>query len=232
MIHAGQKPRRPRRHLSLWWAFGFVLLLIGWWELSAPRFTPLAPQPVNSGLTAVPAGAQVAIFAGGCFWCTESDFDAVGGVLSTTSGYTGGKTANPTYEEVSSHATGHAEAVRIVFDPKRVSYSQLLDLYWHSIDPTVRNQQFCDHGTPYRTAIFTVDEAQWQQAQASLQALNLSKPFNDAIQTQIERASDFYPAEDIHQDYHQKNPVRYEFYRSSCGRDARLRQIWGDLASR
>lgn len=227
-----QAPPRQRRHPSLWWALGFVLLLIGWWELSASRSSPVPPVQANPGLAVVPEGAQVAIFAGGCFWCTESDFDAVVGVLSTTSGYTGGKTANPSYEEVASHASGHAEAVRIVFDPGRVTYPELLARYWHSIDPTVFNQQFCDHGTPYRSAIFVTNDAQWQLAQASLQALNLSKPFKEAIQTQIVRADDFYPAEDYHQDYHQKNPVRYQFYRNGCGRDARLRQLWGDLAGR
>ena len=232
MPNAKQEPQRPRRHPSLWWALGFVLLLIGWWELSALRSSPLTPQHANSVLAVVPEGAQVAIFAGGCFWCTESDFDAVVGVLSTTSGYTGGKTANPSYEEVSSHATGHAEAVRIVFDPQRVTYAQLLVHYWHSIDPTVLNQQFCDHGTPYRSVIFVTNDDQWQQAQASLQALTQSKPFKEVIQTQIVRAEDFYPAEDYHQDYHLKNPVRYQYYRNSCGRDARLRQLWGDLAGR
>lgn len=232
MPSAPHEPQRPRRHQSLWWALGFVLLLLGWWELSALRTSPVAPQQAIAGLAVVPEGAQLAIFAGGCFWCTESDFDAVAGVLSTTSGYTGGKTANPSYEEVSSHATGHAEAVRIVFDPRRVTYAQLLSRYWHSIDPTVINQQFCDHGTPYRSAIFVTNDDQWQQAQASLQALNLSKPFKETIQTQIVRAQDFYPAEDYHQDYHQKNPVRYQYYRNSCGRDARLRQLWGDLAGR
>jgi len=230
MPHAPKPTPRAPRHPSLWWALGFVLLLIGWWEWSS--WHSAASKPPPAALQEVPVGAEVAIVAGGCFWCVEADFDKLPGVLSTTSGYTGGKTANPSYQEVASHATGHAEAVRIVFDPQRVSYPQLLERYWHGIDPTVRNQQFCDHGTPYRSVIFATSEAQWQQAQASLQALTRSKPFKEAIQTQLERAQDFYPAEDEHQDYHLKNPLRYQFYRDGCGRDARLRQVWGDLAGR
>lgn len=173
------------------------------------------------------AKPEVAIFAGGCFWCTESDFDKVPGVLATTSGYTGGTVANPTYEQVSAQRTGHAEAVRIEFDPDKVSYEQLLATYWRSIDPTTRDRQFCDAGTPYRTAIFTVDERQWQAARASLAALEKIKPFKEPIVTQIERAGPFHAAEGYHQDYHQKNPVRYRYYRNSCGRDARLQQLWG-----
>ncbi|MBK9443251.1 MAG: peptide-methionine (S)-S-oxide reductase MsrA [Comamonadaceae bacterium] len=186
-------------------------------------------QPVAM---AQPAGSEVAVFAGGCFWCTEADFDKLPGVLSTTSGYTGGKTANPTYAEVASHATGHAEAVRVVFDPKQVSYLQLLDYFWRSIDPTAKDRQFCDIGTPYRTAIFAATPAQLQMAKESLAALALSKPFAEPIQTQIVMLDDFSPAEDEHQNYHQNNPVRYNYYRSSCGRDARLKQLWGDPAAK
>jgi peptide-methionine (S)-S-oxide reductase len=177
------------------------------------------------------AATAKATFAGGCFWCVESDFDKVPGVLSTTSGYTGGTVANPTYEQVSSKGTGHAEAVEIVYDPAKVSYEKLLDVYWHSIDPTTKDAQFCDHGTPYRTAIFAHDASQLKAAQASLDALNKSKPFKEPIVTQIVQAGAFYKAEDYHQDYYKKNPVRYQYYRLSCGRDARLKQLWGDKAA-
>jgi peptide-methionine (S)-S-oxide reductase len=168
-----------------------------------------------------------AIFAGGCFWCVEADFDKIPGVISTTSGYIGGQTANPTYEQVSSHSTGHAEAVQVVFDPKKVSYSRLVEYYWHTIDPTVKDQQFCDHGSPYRTVIFAQNAEQLAMAQASRAALEKTKPFKSAIATEVVQNTTFYPAEDYHQDYYQKNPVRYKFYRSRCGRDDRLVQLWG-----
>jgi len=168
-----------------------------------------------------------AIFAGGCFWCVEADFDKLPGVLSTTSGYIGGKLANPTYQQVVTKTTGHAEAVEIVFDPAKVSYEQLLEHYWRTIDPTTKDRQFCDSGSPYRTAIFAVDAAQLKAAQASLEALEKSKPFKEPIVTQIALAGPFYAAEDYHQDYYKKNPVRYQYYRTSCGRDARLKQLWG-----
>ncbi len=168
-----------------------------------------------------------ATFAGGCFWCVEADFDKVPGVLSTTSGYTGGKTVNPTYEQVAAKATGHAEVVEIVYDPAKVSYEKLLAVYWKSIDPTTKDRQFCDAGSPYRTAIYAHDEAQLAAARASLGALEKSKPFKEPIVTTIERAGPFYVAEDYHQDYYKKNPVRYNYYRTSCGRDARLKQLWG-----
>lgn len=193
----------------------------------------VAAQPASaSGAATAPmtAGTARAVFAGGCFWCVESDFDKVGGVLSTTSGYTGGKVANPSYEQVSSKQTGHAEAVEIVYDPRKVSYAQLLDHYWHTIDPTTRDRQFCDVGSPYRTAIFAVDAAQLQAAQASLAALSKSKPFKEPIVTEIVPAGAFYAAEDYHQDYYKKNPLRYQYYRTSCGRDARLKQLWGAAA--
>ena len=172
----------------------------------------------------------IAIFAGGCFWCVEADFDKVPGVLETISGYSGGKVDNPTYEQVSSNRTGHAEVVRIRFDPAKVSYDQLLAVFWKSIDPTTRDRQFCDSGSPYRTAIYAVDDQQLKAAQASVAALEKSKPFKEPIVTQIEKASRFYPAEDYHQDYYKKNPVRYKYYRASCGRDARLEQLWGPQA--
>ena len=182
------------------------------------------PTPTVSPVTAK------AIFAGGCFWCVESDFDKVPGVLSTTSGYTGGSTLNPTYEQVSSKQTGHAEVVQIVFDPAKVSYEKLVEHFWRTIDPTTKDRQFCDAGSPYRTAIFAVDAAQLKTATASKAALEKSKPFKEPVVTEVLAATTFYAAEDYHQDYYKKNPVRYNYYRSSCGRDARLKQLWGAQA--
>ncbi len=194
---------------------------------------PTAQSPITAApvvVTAAGAPTAKAVFAGGCFWCVESDFDKLPGVLSTTSGYTGGKTANPSYEEVSSHLTGHAEAVEIVFDPARISYAQLVEHFWHTIDPTTKDRQFCDVGSPYRTAIFAQDDAQMRIAQASRAALEKTKPFSAPIVTELRAADTFYPAEEYHQDYYLKNPVRYNYYRSGCGRDARLKQLWGDAA--
>jgi len=180
---------------------------------------------------AVPTmSTETAIFAGGCFWCVEADFDKIDGVISTTSGYVGGHTANPTYYEVSAGGTGYTEAVRVEFDPKRVSYAQLLERFWPTIDPTVKDQQFCDVGSQYRTGIYPLNEQQLKEAQASKAALQKSKPFKAAIVTEIVPAGHFYPAEEYHQDYHLKNPIRYKFYRYNCGRDARLMQLWGERA--
>ncbi len=188
-------------------------------------------QTAAKPATASAAGQTAkAIFAGGCFWCVESDFDRVQGVLSTTSGYTGGKTANPSYEQVSSHTTGHAEAVEVAYDPAKVSYEQLVEFFWRTIDPTTKDRQFCDAGTPYRTAIFARDADQLRIATASRAALEKSKPFKDPIVTEVVLAGAFYPAEDYHQDYYLKNPVRYKFYRTSCGRDARVKELWGNAA--
>jgi peptide-methionine (S)-S-oxide reductase len=172
-----------------------------------------------------------ATFAGGCFWCVEADFDKVAGVVSTTSGYIGGTVTNPSYQQVTTKTTGHAEAVEIAFDPAKVSYEQLLALYWRSIDPTTKDRQFCDTGSPYRTAIFTHGPAQHAAALASLAALEKTKPFREPIVTTIEPAGPFYAAESYHQDYHQKNPLRYKYYRNGCGRDARLQQLWGKAPS-
>jgi peptide-methionine (S)-S-oxide reductase len=173
-----------------------------------------------------------ATFAGGCFWCVEADFDKVEGVISTTSGYIGGTTADPSYEQVSNKSTGHAEAVEIVFDPRQVSYQKLLEIYWRSIDPTTKDRQFCDAGNPYRTAIFALDDTQLKAARASLAALQQSKPFKEPIVTEIVAPGPkFYPAEEYHQDYYKKNPLRYKYYRTSCGRDARLKQLWGNAAA-
>ena len=186
-----------------------------------------AAQTTATGPAA--AGLAKATFAGGCFWSVESDFDKVPGVKSTTSGYIGGKVANPSYEQVSAKSTGHAEAVEVVYDPKVVSYEQLVEYFWHTIDPTTKDRQFCDAGSPYRTGIFVQDAKQLAAAQASKAALDKSKPFKEPVVTEISMAGPFYAAEDYHQDYYKKNPVRYKYYRNGCGRDERLKQLWGAL---
>ncbi|MSQ74149.1 MAG: peptide-methionine (S)-S-oxide reductase [Betaproteobacteria bacterium] len=175
----------------------------------------------------IPAGMAKATFAGGCFWCMEPPFDKLPGVISTTSGYTDGQKKNPTYEEVSSGRTGHTEVVQIVYDPAKVSYAKLLEVFWKNIDPTVKDRQFCDVGSQYRSGIYTHDAEQKKLADDSKAALMKSKPFKADIVTPVVAASVFYPAEDYHQDYYKKNPVRYQFYRSGCGRDARLAELWG-----
>ena len=157
----------------------------------------------------------------------EGPFDVLDGVVSTTSGYTGGAVPDPDYEQVSAGGTGHAESVQVTYDPQRVSYEKLLDVFWHNIDPTVINQQFCDHGSQYRTAIFYHNDVQKQAAEASVTALAQNKPFTAPIKTELNKAATFYPAEDYHQDYYKKNPVRYKFYRYNCGRDQRLTELWG-----
>jgi peptide-methionine (S)-S-oxide reductase len=167
-----------------------------------------------------------ATFAGGCFWCMEPPFDALDGVISTTSGYIGGHKQNPTYKEVSRGGTGHTEAVQVVFDPEKIGYVDLLDVYWRNIDPTDPGGQFCDKGSQYRSEIFYHDEQQRQHAEMSKQALVELKPFAGDIVTGISQATVFYPAEDYHQDYYLKNPVRYKFYRYGCGRDKRLEELW------
>ncbi len=171
---------------------------------------------------------EKAAFAGGCFWCMEHPFDELEGVVSVTSGYTGGQKKNPTYEEVSAGVTGHAESIAVVYDPEKISYSKLLDVFWHNIDPTTPNRQFCDAGTQYRTAIFYHSETQKRLAEESKKALEESGQFKGKIVTEIVPASQFYPAEEYHQKYYLKNPIRYKFYRFNCGRDQRLREIWGD----
>lgn len=170
----------------------------------------------------------VATFAGGCFWCMEPPFDKLPGVLATTSGYMGGTKKNPTYEEVSAGATGHAEVVQVRYDPAKVSYERLLDVYWRNIDPTVKDRQFCDVGSQYRTTIFVHDDAQRRAAEASKAALEKVRPFKDPILTPIVAAGEFWPAEDYHQDYYVKNPIRYSYYRTGCGRDRRLKDLWGE----
>jgi len=176
--------------------------------------------------TATPeAGTAVAIFAGGCFWCMEHPFDELVGVIATTSGYTGGNTPNPTYEQVSAGGTAHAESVRVTYDPSKVSYEKLLDVYWRNIDPLAVDRQFCDEGSQYRSAIFYTTSEQQTLAEASKQ--KVQEEFDKPIATQIVAAGRFYPAEEYHQDYYRKNPLRYKFYRLKCGRDQRLQQLWG-----
>ncbi len=196
----------------------------------------LAMASASSGALAAPAATQpataaaTAIFAGGCFWCMEPPFDKLDGVISTTSGYTGGNVANPTYEAVSSGRTGHAEAVRIEYDPKKIGYERLLETFWHNIDPTDAGGQFCDRGNQYRAEIFYSNEEQRTAAEHSRTALAANKPFPQPIVTDIVAAGAFYPAEEYHQDYYLKNPLRYKFYRHGCGRDRRLESLWGNAA--
>jgi peptide-methionine (S)-S-oxide reductase len=204
-----------------------ALLLAGLVAVAAwgrgPGETAAAKQPA-----AGPAKRFAkATFAGGCFWCMEHPFDELPGVVSTTSGYTGGQKKNPTYEEVSAGGTGHAESVQVVYDPAKVSYQKLLDVYWRNIDPLAQNHQFCDYGRQYRSAIFYHDETQHRLAEASKRALEKQERFRGKIATEIVPASAFWPAEEYHQDYYRKNPLRYRFYRTGCGRDARLAELWG-----
>jgi peptide-methionine (S)-S-oxide reductase len=184
-----------------------------------------------AGITVMAATTlEKATFAGGCFWCMEHPFDELPGVISVTSGYTGGHKKNPTYEEVSAGWTGHAESVRVVYDPAKVSYEKLLTVYWHNIDPTSIDRQFCDSGNQYRTAIFYHNEEQHKLALQSKALLEKNKTFKEPVVTEIVQATEFYPAEEYHQHYYKKNPIRYKFYRTMCGRDRRLRELWGSAA--
>lgn len=201
----------------LWaWAMGGILIA----TLSASARSEERPKGGAAGL-------QKATFAGGCFWCMELPFDKLEGVVSTTSGYAGGHTKNPTYDEVSSGGTGHAEAVEILYDPKKISYAELLSVFWRNVDPTTPDRQFCDWGNQYRTEIFYHNAEQKRLAEESRAKLERTKPFMEPIVTKITPASDFYPAEDYHQDFYKKNPIRYKFYRYNCGRDQRLKELWG-----
>lgn len=174
------------------------------------------------------ARTEKATFAGGCFWCMEPPFESLAGVMSVKSGYTGGNKHKPTYEEVSAGGTGHTEAIEIIYNPSITSYQKLLDVFWHNIDPTVLNRQFCDTGSQYRSAIFYHSEEQAQLAKISKIALEKSKPFREPVVTEITAASSFYLAEEYHQDYYKKNPLRYKYYRNGCGRDKRLKELWGE----
>ena len=191
-------------------------------SLIAAAFVALV-APV-AGVVPAQAAQAVAIFAGGCFWCMEPPYDKTGGVISTTSGYIGGGTANPTYRQVSSGGTGHVEAVKVVYDPDRVSYEKLLDIFWRNVDPFDGGGQFCDRGSQYRSAIFYTGGAQKAAAQASKAAVETR--FGKSVATSVRRAGRFYPAEDYHQNYYRTNPVKYRYYRSHCGRDSRLAEVW------
>jgi len=169
-----------------------------------------------------------AYFAGGCFWCMEEAFEKVEGVVSATSGYMGGRVANPSYEEVSAGRTGHAESVEVVYDPSKVTYQKLLDAFWHNVDPLTPNAQFCDHGSQYRSAIFFQTDEEKRASETSKQAIEQSKRFTEPIVTQIVPASQFYPAEEYHQDFYKKNPIRYKIYKYNCGRAHRLETLWGN----
>jgi peptide-methionine (S)-S-oxide reductase len=175
-------------------------------------------------------GLEKATFAGGCFWCMEPAFEKVAGVVSVTSGYTGGPEKNPTYEQVSNHQTGHAESVEVVFDPKVVSYPRLLEVFWHNVDPTTSVREFCDWGRQYRTGIFVHGDEQRRQAEESKREIERTKTFKEPVLTTIEAAGPFWPAEEYHQDFYKKSPVRYYSYRTGCGRDRRLKELWGDQA--
>jgi len=185
----------------------------------------MAAIPATANTT--PNSTETATFAAGCFWCMDPPFDEINGVISTTSGYTGGHQDNPTYQQVSAGSTGHTEAIQIIFDPTQVSYEQLLDVYWRNSDPTTAKRQFCDIGSQYRPEIFYHNQKQRLSAEASKQKIEQSKHFPADIITPITSASTFWPAEEYHQNYYLKNPIRYKFYRYNCGRDQRLEQLWG-----
>jgi len=193
----------------------------------------VAALVMAAALLATPGAATdsetaYATLAAGCFWCIEADLEKLDGVISVTSGYTGGTVANPTYKQVSSGKTRHTEAVRVVFDPRVISYEELLEIFWRNVDPTVADRQFCDVGEQYRAGIFYHDERQREAAEKSRAALEQTKPFINPIVTEITAATAFYPAEAYHQDYFKKNPIRYSYYRKSCGRDRRLKELWGE----
>ena len=187
---------------------------------------------ISIAMVTAATNLEKATFAGGCFWCMEHPFDELPGVVSVTSGYTGGHKKNPTYEEVSAGGTGHAEAVQIVYDPAIASYEKLLSVFWHNIDPTTKDRQFCDEGHQYRSAIFYHNEEQHRLALQSKAQLEKIKTFREPVVSEIVQAAEFYPAEEYHQHYYKKNPIRYKFYRTTCGRDRRLKELWGDEAGK
>jgi peptide-methionine (S)-S-oxide reductase len=206
------------------------ILFAGALALFASLGSLAAAQERTKEATPPPAGMAVATFAGGCFWCMEPPFDKLDGVASTISGYTGGQVKGATYKEVSNGGTGHTEAVQIVYDPKKVRYETLLETFWRNIDPFDAHGQFCDKGDQYRPAIFAHDDEQARLAEAS--RAGIQARFKQPLVVKIEKAAPFYVAEDYHQNYYQDNPIRYRFYRSSCGRDARLSEIWGAEAGK
>lgn len=187
----------------------------------------LAGFLVSQGQAADPSAVAKAYFAGGCFWCMEEAFEKVPGVTSVASGYMGGRVENPSYEQVSAGGTGHTESVEVVYDPAKVSYTALLDAFWHNVDPVTPNAQFCDHGSQYRAVIFYQGEEQKRLAEESKRAIEQSRRLTQPIVTELTKASQFYPAEDYHQDFYKKNPIRYKFYKFNCGRAQRLEEVWG-----
>ncbi|KAA0255498.1 MAG: peptide-methionine (S)-S-oxide reductase [Acidobacteria bacterium] len=214
---------RTARLLVLALCLGGIALLLASGAPSAPSPPDPAPPAPGTGVRKL----AKATFAGGCFWCMEPPFEKLDGVVSVVSGYTGGTKANPTYEEVGSGGTGHAEAVEVLFDPARVSYETLLDVYWRNVDPTNVRGQFCDFGEQYRPEVFVHDEAQRRAAEASRKRVEATKRFSEPVVVPITAAGPFWRAEEYHQDYYRKNPVRYRLYRAGCGRDARLVELWG-----
>jgi len=205
------------RRQSLKWLFALFAMAL---TAAGSAWAKDGPPPASA------AGTTTAIFAGGCFWCIEADFEKLPGVIGAESGYTAGRTANPTYEQVSAGGTGHTEAIRVSYDPAKVSYQQLVDYFWRHIDPTVKDRQFCDVGTQYRSGIYWQNEAERRIVEASRDALLKSGKLAQ-IRTEIAAASAFYPAEEYHQDYYKKNPIRYAYYRKGCRRDARVQEVWG-----
>ncbi len=212
------EPALIRRRLSL------LLVGVALVGAFATVFAGMPPEMANKA-RAQAAAPATAIFAGGCFWCIEADFEKLPGVLSAESGYIGGTTPNPTYESVSAGGTGHAEAIRVTYDPAKVSYSELVEYFWRHVDPTVKDRQFCDEGSQYRTAIFYSGNEQKSVAEASKTALERSGRFSK-VYTQVVPAGEFTVAEEYHQDYYLKNPLKYRYYRTTCGRDARVKEVW------
>jgi peptide-methionine (S)-S-oxide reductase len=202
-----------------------VTIMAAFLAVIQPSRGDAAPEPKPAA-----AMTERAIFGGGCFWCMEEAFDKVEGVITTTSGYSGGPEVNPTYEQVSSHQTGHAEVVEVVYDPAKVSYQNLLYAFWRNVDPLTKDEQFCDGGAQYRSAIFATTDEQLRLAQESKAELEKSGRFKEPIVTEILPAGAFYAAEEYHQDYHTKNPIRYKFYKTGCGRQSRLEALWGGEA--
>lgn len=190
-------------------------------------FALFAGAGLKGGHAAEPGTAARAYFAGGCFWCMEEAFEKVDGVIDARSGYMGGTAKNPTYEEVSAGQTGHAESVEVRYDPLKVTYTQLLEAFWRNVDPVTPDAQFCDHGTQYRAAIFYQGDVEKRLAEESKRAIEQSKRLSTPIVTQVTAATDFYPAEEYHQDFYKKNPIRYKYYKFTCGRAQRLEALWG-----
>lgn len=208
---------------GIFWRFTLLVALLAPALVQAQASPPATPAKPMAATAVAPS---LATFGAGCFWCVEEAFDKVPGVISTTSGYMGGHTKNPTYPQVSAGNTGHNEVVQVAYDPAKVSYAQLLDTFWRNIDPTQANGQFCDHGSQYRSEIFYHNEDQRKAAEALKVKLTKNKPFSGDIKTLLTRSTEFYAAEEYHQDYYKKNPVRYTYYKTSCGRAARLKEVW------